>query len=284
MIGLFHSAVRVGRRVREDTEVSRNALSISFAGVQLAQRVLGDLRGLRVLLVGAGEAGQLVAGALRTVGVGGLMIANRTTARAEELASSLGGTVVPFSDIEQTISQADIIITATDSPGYIISRQWVAAALQNRFEKPLFLFDLAVPRDIDPDVASLDGVRLFNIDDLASIAEENLEERKRAAIEAEAIVEEEVGRFMRWWDSLDAVPIIRSLRQQAEEIRERELARALRKMPGLPPEQAEVVESLTRSIVNKLLHGPTTALKQRTDKSQLQTARDLFRLWDDTTH
>lgn len=282
LVGLFHAAVRVGRRAREETKLGRNALSISYTGVQLAQRILGTLQGLRVLLIGAGEAGQLVAKALRTVGVGDLMISNRTLTRAEELAQSLGGRVIPFLDIEGALSNADIVITATDSPELIITRDMVASLDLGRRGSTLFLFDLALPRDVDPQVAALEGVKLCNIDDLSSIAEENLEERQQAAIEVEAIVEDEMERFMRWWDSLDAVPIVKMLWQQAEEIREREVVRALRKLPNLPPQQLQVIDALTRSVVKKLLHYPTASLKHSADKSELQMARNLFRLWGES--
>ncbi len=280
LVGLFHAAVRVGRRAREETSIGRNALSISYAGVQLAQRVLGDLRSRRVLLVGAGEAGGLVASALRTVGVGDLVITNRTLARAEELAAELGGRAIPFAALGEMLAESDIVIAATDAPGFVITRDMAASAMAGRRERTLFFFDLAVPRDIDPEAASLDGVELFNIDDLSAIAEENLEERKRAVAEAERIVEEELDHFMRWWDSLDAAPIIKTMRLQAEQLRQRELARALRKMDDLSPEHQEVVEALTRSIVNKLLHDPTLALRHRTDKSQLELVQELFRLWE----
>ena len=282
LLGLFHAAVRTGRRVRDETDVGRNALSVSYAGVQLAQRTLGTLSGRRALLIGAGEAGQLVAKALRTVGIADLMIANRTLARAEDLTQSLGGRAIPFSEIESALGEADIVISATDSPEFVITTEMASSAVDERREAPLFLFDLAVPRDVDPQVADLPGLRLFNIDDLFSIAEENLQERKLAALDAEAIVEDELVRFMAWWDSLDAVPIIKTLRQQAEELRKRELERALRKIPDLSLEQREVMDALTTSIVNKLLHDPIASLKQQTDKSQLQAARDLFRLWDDS--
>ncbi|MCH7745421.1 MAG: glutamyl-tRNA reductase, partial [Chloroflexi bacterium] len=274
LLGLFHAAVRTGRRVRDETDVGRNALSISYAGVQLAQRTLGTLSGRKALLIGAGEAGQLVAKALRTVGIADLMIANRTLSRAEDLTQSLGGRAVPFSEIESALGEADIVISATDSPEFVITTAMASSAVNGRGEAPLFLFDLAVPRDVDPQVADLPGLKLFNIDDLFSIAEENLEERKRAAVDAEAIVEDELVRFMAWWDSLDAVPIIKTLRQHAEEVRIRELERALRKVPNLSDEQREVMDALTTSIVNKLLHDPIASLKQQTDKSQLQAARD----------
>ena len=281
LVGLFHAAVRTGRRVREETEVGRNALSISYAGVQLAKRTLGSRQGLTVLLVGAGEAGRLVANALRTVGVGELVIANRTQSRGEELANSLGGAIVPFAGLNEALGKADIAIAATDAPDYVITQDMVAATQEQRGKHHLFLVDLAVPRDIDPQVADLEGVKLFNIDDLSLIAEENLEARKRAAVHAESIVRDEVARFMKWWDSLDAVPVIKILQRQAEEIRKRELDHALHDMPDIQSEHVAVVDALTRSIVKKILHDPTIFLRDKADKSQLQAARDLFRLWED---
>ena len=278
---LFHRAIRTGRRVRDETDVGRNALSVSYAAVGLAQRVLGDLRGLRVLLIGAGDAGQLVARALRTTGSSDLMIANRTVERGEEVARSLDGRAVDFSDLGPTLEAADIVITATEAPDYVLERGAVASAMGDRPDRPMFLFDLSVPRNIDPTAGSIDDVNLFNIDDLSSIAEENLEARREAAAEAEEIVEGEVVRFMSWWDSLEVVPLIRTLRQRAERTREAELARALRKLPNLSAEEIEALDAMTRSIINRLLHDPTVALKRGSGQSQIQAARDLFRLWDD---
>ena len=235
LVGLFHAAVRSGRRVREETDVGRNPLSISYAAVQLAQRVVGPLNGLRVLLVGAGEAGELVAKALRTVGVTNLVITSRTGARGEELARSLAGRAVPFAEMEATLGEADILIAATDAPDFVITKQMVAGAARRERQGPLFVFDLAVPRDVEPEVAEIDNVKLLNIDHLSAIAEENLEQRQQAATAAEAIVEDELERFSAWWESLDAAPIIRELQQQAEEIRSRELKRALAKDAGTFP-------------------------------------------------
>ena len=279
-VGLFHAAVRAGRRAREDTDVGRNPLSISFAAVKLAQRILGGLDGRRVLLVGAGEAGQLVARALRTVGVADLVIANRTQSRAEELADYLGGRVIPFSELRSALNEVDIVISATDAPEHVITRDMVSQARLERDGTGLFLFDLAMPRDIDPDVGNIGAVSLYNMDDLSAIAEENLEERKKAAEDAEVVVDGEVRRFMDWWRSLDVMPVIRSLRRQAEDIRGRELEKALGLMKDISPGDSKVVEALTRSIVDKLLHAPTESLRQGADKAQLAAAMDLFRLWD----
>ena len=278
LVRLFHGAIRAGRLVREQTDIGRNALSVSYAVVQLAQQVLGELDGMKVLLVGAGEAGKLVVEALRTVGVKDLVIANRTHARGEELAQSLGGRSVPFADIEDALKESDIVIAATDSSELILTKDMVNAANKKRSSRPLFVFDLAIPRDVDPQVGSLGDVRLFDMDGLASIAHENLERRKRAAVQAGSIVEDEVSRFMQLWEELDAIPVIDALHQQGERIRKRELNRALRKMPDLLPEHIEIVDSLTKSIAAKLLHDPTVFLKKNAGKSQIQAARDLFRL------
>ncbi len=225
LLGLFHSAVRAGRRTREETEISRNAMSVSSAGVRLAKRMLGDLEGRRALLIGAGEAGALVARALTCSGVGELLIANRTRARSESLAEELTGAVVEFDDIACILEKVDIAILATDSPEFILSSQMVSESQRYApADRKLFIFDLALPRDVEPSVAHILNVELFNIDDLSSIAEDNMNDRKRAAVEAEAIVKEEVQRFMRWWESLDAEPMLRKLRIQAEDIRQQEIA------------------------------------------------------------
>ena len=277
-VRLFHAALRVGRRVRQDTNIGRNPLSISYAGVRLAQRVLGSLSDKRALLIGAGEAGSLVARALRTVGVGDLMIANRTESKAQELADYLSGRVAPFDRLHESLKATDIVIAATDSPSYIITPRMADSLFRAPFETPLFAFDLAVPRDIDPSVSSKCGVRLFNIDDLSAIAEENLEERRRSIGDAELIIDEEVSRFMKWWDSLDVLPTVKAIRRNAEDIRLRELDKALGMLNGISPEERQVVETLTRSIVNKILHDPTDSLKNGATKSQVRAAKELFRL------
>ena len=277
-VRLFHAALRTGRRIRQETNVGRNPLSISYAGVRLAQRVLGDLSSKRALLIGAGEAGSLVAKALRTVGIGDLMIANRTEGKAKELAGYLSSRVVPFDNLDTALQTADIVIAATDSPSYIITPEMAEYLRRTPYESPLFAFDLAIPRDIDPDVATECAVRLFNIDDLSAIAEENMAERRRSAADAEVIIDDEVSRFMKWWDSLDVLSTIKALHQNAEDIRQRELDRAFGMLEGLTPENEQVVETLTRSIVNKILHDPTDSLKSGATKSQIRAAKDLFRL------
>ena len=225
LLGLFHSAGRTGGRTREETEISRHAKSVSSAGVRLAKRRLGDLEGRRAILIGAGKAGALVARALRFAGVGELLIANRTRARSESLAEELTGAVVEFDDIASTLKKVDIAILATDAPEFILSSQMVSESQRYApADRKLFIFDLALPRDVEPPVAHIPNVELFNIDGLSSIAEDNMNDRKRAAVEAEVIVEIEVQRFMRWWESLDAEPMVRELKIQAEDIHQQEIA------------------------------------------------------------
>ena len=278
---LFHRAIRAGRRVREETGVGRNALSVSFAAVRLAQTVLGDLSGSRVLLIGAGEAGKLVAEALRKTGVGELAVTNRTERRASELAGELGGRTAPFDRLDAAVADADIVIAATEAPGHLLSAETVRAANRRR-DRKMFMFDLAVPRNIDPEAASIDDVSLYNIDDLAAVAQDNLRERRKAAAAAEAVVEDDVDRFVQWWSTLDALPLVMELRERAEETRRREMARALERLEEVSEADASVIDDLTRAIVNKLLHAPTVSLKQRADEETLRAARELFGLRGDS--
>ena len=273
---LFHYALRTGRRVRDETDIGTNAFSVSYAGVRLAERVLGDLKSRSVLLVGAGKAGRLAARALRTAGVEGLFISNRTLSRAEELAQELHGQPVPFNQVMDTLKGCDIAISSTDAPEMVLTQAAVADVMDTRDGRPLFIFDLAVPRDIDPQVTGLPGVYLFNMDDLEAIAEENRLERQKSAAAAEVIVEEEVERFTRWWRSLETVPLVKGLLQEAEAIRKMEVEKALRHLPDMTPQQRKAVEQLSRSIVNKLLHKPITALKEPNAASHLQAIKELL--------
>jgi glutamyl-tRNA reductase len=275
---LLHAAIRSGRRVREETDLGRNALSMSYAGVRLVRKELGELDGLTVLLVGAGEAGKLVAKALRTSGVGELLVTNRTAVRAEELARELAARPVAFEELQTHIAGADVLVTATEAPERLLTAGDIARVNAARASRPLFIMDMGVPRNVDPDAGALADVRLFNIDDLSAIAEENLQQRRAAVADAEAIVEEELARFMRWWDSQEAVSLVKLLQQRGEVIREDELERAMRRLKGLSPEERATVEAMTKALVKKLLHDPTATLKEPASKQHIQAIRDLFKL------
>jgi glutamyl-tRNA reductase len=275
---VFHHAMRVGKRARRETDIGRNAVSVSYACVELARRTLGDVRGLSALVVGAGEAGKLAARALRSVGVARLAVTNRTPARAAELAQELGGEALPFEDLDRALEDADIVVSCTGAPSYILTGERVARALEHRGRRPLFLLDIAVPRDVDPAVQDIRGVKLFNIDDLDAVAEANRQGREREAQRAEGIVEEEVGRFLEWWGSLRVVPTIKALRGQAEALRRREVARALRLLKGLSPEEEATVEAMSKALVAKLLHKPITSLKADGNPQHLRALQELFDL------
>jgi glutamyl-tRNA reductase len=274
---LFHSAVRSGRRARDETDIGKNALTVSYTGVRLVQRALGDLDGLTALLVGAGEAGRLVAEALASSGVGRVAVANRTAARAEEIASDLGAETVPFDKVADAIRDADVLITAVDADEHVLSADDIARATTGR-ERSLFILDLGVPRNIDPAAADLESVVLHNIDDLSHIASENLMGRKQAVTEAEAVVEDELARFADWLDSREAASVIKDVREMAEATRVRELGKALKLMPELNDDQRANVEAMSRSLVAKLLHQPTVRLKDPAGRPYLKAIKDLFGL------
>ena len=279
---VFHRAIRGGRRVREETGVGRNALSVSFAAVRLARSVLGDLSASRVLLIGAGEAGKLVAEALLKTGVGDLAVTNRTARRAEGLAAKLGGRAAPFDGLDAAVADADIVIAATEAPRPPADGGRGARCQPGARARDVHVRPRGAEEHRSRRAASIDGVSLYNIDDLAAVAEENLRERRKAAAAAEAVVEEEVARFVEWWSALDALPLVMELRERAEGTRRRELARALERLHGLSDADAEVIDDLTRAIVNKLLHAPTVSLKQHADEETLRAARELFGLRGDS--
>jgi glutamyl-tRNA reductase len=259
---LRNRSLAAAKRVRTETGIGHNAVSISYVAVELAKKIFGDLRDRRVLLVGAGKMSALAARHLVNGGARATVLGGRTFVRAEELAASLGGTAAPFESLRSELSRADIVISGTGAPGIVIHKADVEAARSARRNRPLFLIDIAVPRDIDPQVAKLDGVFLYDLDDLKSVAEANLRERKKEATAAEALVEKEVREFLDWQDSLEVVPLLRQLRARGEEIRKGELDRVRRRLGALTPEQEQALEAATSAIVNKLLHEPTVRLKE----------------------
>ncbi len=279
---LFQRALGVGRKVRRETEIGRNASSVSRACVELARCVLGELHKLRVTVVGAGDAGKLAALALSRSGVREITVINRTYERAEELATSLSGRAIPFQDLAKALRRADIVICCTGSPGYILEAGVVREVMALRPERPLFLLDIAVPRDIDPTAGRIDNVHLHDVDSLETVSQANRQEKEREARRAEDVVGEEAVHFQEWWRTLAVLPTMLALRGRAEEIREEELGKTLRKLDGnLTPDQLASVEAMTHAIVNKLLHSPTVYLKGRREPADLRVAKEIFRLADE---
>jgi glutamyl-tRNA reductase len=263
---LFHSSFAVGKRVRSETALGEGAVSVSYTAVQLARKIFGRLTGRRVLVIGAGEMGKLTAQHLRSHGVGEIVITGRTLARAQELAEAVGGTAAPWGELMAVLAPADIVITATGSQVPILSRADIESVMGRRRRDPLFIIDIAIPRDVDPDAGNIEQVFLYNVDDLQSIVQENLSRRSNEIERAEAIVGEEVSRFMAWHRSRGAIPTVVALRQRFDAIRRAELHRLDGKLAGLPPEARTKVEEITRIIMEKMLLEPTEQLKALPDE------------------
>ena len=250
------------KRTRSDTGIGQNAVSVSSVAVELARKIFEDLRGRNVLMVGAGKMTELAARQLVKGGARATVLGGRTFARATELAAALGGTAAPFESLRDQLVAADIVISGTGAPGTVIGPEDVEHARKARRHRPLFLIDIAVPRDVDPSVRSLDGVFLYDLDDLRSVADSNLKERRKQAAAAEAMVDREVREFLGWQRSLEVVPLVVELRRRGDEIRRAEMEKVRKRLGPLSPEQEQALESATSAIVNKLLHAPTVNLKE----------------------
>jgi glutamyl-tRNA reductase len=256
---LFHTSLRVGKKVRSETGIGDNSLSVPHVAVKLAEGVFGTLQGRRALVLGAGDMSELLIKHLMSRNVEEVRIANRTPERARRLAERVGGRAVFFDDLSDELADVDVVVSSTGSGEWVVRSEMVAAALSGRKE-PLFFVDIAVPRDVDPVVQTLERVFLYDIDDLQAVVERNAGDRGEAAEKGEAMISPSVLEFMSWLSSLHVVPLIKELRDGAEQIRRHELSRALKKM-DLAPEEEAAVERMSHSLMNKLLHGPISELK-----------------------
>jgi glutamyl-tRNA reductase len=259
---LFRQAIEVGKRVRSETAIGERPVSVASVAVDLARRALGTFDERVVLVLGAGDTSALTARHLRDQGAGAVIVVSRRLATAEALAGRCHGRAVCLDELDEQLAAADIVISSTTAPGYVVDRARLAAVMARRPARPLLLIDLAVPRDIDPDVAALEGCRLCDIDDLEAVVAANRREREREIDRAERIVEQEIARLNEWIASRHMVPTIARLRGAVEDIRRAELARMDGRLAALTPEQRDDVERLTVAIVNKILHRPTVRLKE----------------------
>lgn len=259
---LFRQALHAGRKVRAQTAIGESPSSVSAAAAALAQQVFGDLRGRRILLVGAGKISEQAARNLLSRGAEIAFVANRSSVRAEELAGRFGAAAVALEAIEAELAAADVLVASTSASELVLRREQVERTLRARRGRPLLLVDLAVPRDLDPEIGRLDGCYLYDIDDLESVVADTLAGRRREAEAAEALVAEEAEQFRAWQASLEVVPAIASLRALAEDIRRRELERAEARLGRLTEAERRAVEAVTAQIVNKLLHLPTVRMKE----------------------
>jgi len=283
LVQLFEQTMRVAKRVRTETGIGEHAVSVPYAAVELAKKIFGDLAGLRVLLLGAGEMSELTAEHLASQNVKQIFVANKTFERAEGLAAKFGGRAVRFERFEEQLVECDIVLASTGAPHYLITAEQVDRVLATRKSRTLFLIDLSVPRNIDPNVATIDGAYLYNIDDLQLVADANRELRHKRAVEAEQIVEREVDGFRKRLVAQDAVPTIVELQQRLEDIRAAELEKCLRKLGPVTAEQRSAIEQLTTQMVNKILHYPILQLKESSEEPQereflRRTIRKIFGL------
>ena len=277
---LIPHAIRSAKLTRTETNIAKNAVSISFAAVELAKKIFGEIKDKIVLLIGAGEMSELAAKHLISNGVKMVLVANRTLSRAIELAKDFGGEVVDFHEIEHHLTKADIVITSTGAPHFILKKKDIENALRSRKNRPIFFIDIAVPRDIDPEANKCDNVYLYDIDDLKVVVETNLKEREKEAKKADHLIEHEVDKFIKKWATLDIVPLIINLKSHMDGIRKKELEKALSKMGDLQDGQREILDIMTNAIIKKILHKPIVKLKRASDsdeiESLLKTTKELF--------
>jgi glutamyl-tRNA reductase len=281
---LLHKAFSVAKRVRTETAIASSAVSISYAAVELARKIFSDLGNHRALLIGAGEMAELAATHLLTAGVRDITVVNRTRSRADELARQFNGRAMHFEELHQALLESDIVISSTGSPTAIIRARDMKEVLRKRRNRPIFFIDIAVPRDIDPDINVLDNVYLYDIDDLKEVVEENLAGRQQEAAKAKAIVAEEVGAFMRWRDGLALQPTIVALLDQGERIARKELRKSIKQLgPDPDPQVVAVMERLAQSLCHKIYHEPISYLKRRSQEEGsaqrfIHNARRMFNL------
>lgn len=274
---LLSRAFAVAKKVRSETAIGSTSVSIASVAVQLAEKIFGSLEGKTVYLIGAGKMAELAARHLIGHGAKKIIVSNRTYERAASLAESFAGETVPFERMHETAAQADIILTSTGATEPLFRREHGERLLKGRRNRPVFFIDIAVPRNVDPAVNKLDGLFVYDVDDLQSVASNNSAERKKEAERAEKIVEAEVDRFAVRMKSLHLVPTIVSLQEYCETIRQAEIDRIRGRLGSITPEQEAAIEAMTRGIINKLLHTPITTLKSSATEPEAATIQDMVR-------
>ena len=279
---LFERSFSVAKKVRSETAIAEKAVSISYAAVELAKKIFDDLKDKVVLLIGAGEMSELAARHLLASGVNSILVSSRNFERAVGLACSLKGSAIRFENFADELIRTDIVISSTSAPNSIIRKDVVEKAIYKRKNKPMFFIDIAVPRDVEPEVNDIENIYLYNIDDLQKIVDSNKLEREKEAEKARALIKDEVVLFSEWLVSLKVAPTISSIREQAEKIRVSELEKTFFKLKDLTETQRVAIENMTFSIINKILHKPTAKLREQTKEKDghwyIQVVRQLFHL------
>ncbi|HKD05375.1 MAG TPA: glutamyl-tRNA reductase [Bryobacteraceae bacterium] len=270
-------AFYVAKRVRSETGIGQMAVSVSYAAVELARQIFGSLKGHTVMIIGSGKMGELAAKHLRRSGASRILVTNRTWQRAQELAQLFEGSAVEYESFRSVLHEVDIVISSSGAKQYILNREDMQRVISQRRNKPIFLIDIAVPRNIDPAVNEIEGVFLKDVDDLEGVVTANLRERGRQADQAERIVADEVDQMMSRLRIEEVTPTIVSLQGQLEEIRAAEVLRALRKMPGLSEADRQQIEVMTKSIINKIAHGPISELRRNAGQPEGSVVIDAIR-------
>jgi glutamyl-tRNA reductase len=276
---LLQSAFAAAKKVRTETEIGSSSVSIASVAVDLARKIFGSLQGRAVFLVGAGKMSELAARHLVQQGAGTILVTNRTQERARLMAEEFNGRVIPFDQLYDAVSEADIVISSTGAPHPIFRREHGQAFMHRRRNKPMFFIDIAVPRDVDPAMGKLEGVFVYDIDDLQAVAAAHMAERGRVASDAETLIAREVERFQQKLRTVNVAPAIVALQHHAEEIRKAELRRMQSRLGTLSPDQVAAVEALTRGLVNKFLHPPMQALKQAAREGNSARVDALCEAW-----
>ncbi|PLX87120.1 MAG: glutamyl-tRNA reductase [Desulfuromonas sp.] len=278
----LHKAFSVAKRVRTETAIASNAVSVSFAAVELARKIFSTLDDKTVMLIGAGEMCELAARHFVNNGVSEVLVTNRTFARAEKLAEEFQGRAVAFENFQDQLHQVDIVLSSTGAPGYVLPAEKLSEVIRLRRNKPMFLIDIAVPRDIDPRGNKIDNIYLYDVDDLQGVVQANLKERHKEAAKAEAIIEEEITQFQQWLSTLEVKPTVISLRRKLEDIRQAELQKTFSNLGDLGTKERKSIEAMTSAIINKILHKPTSILKDAQNNSDgnlyIDAVRTLFDL------
>lgn len=272
----FQDALTVGKRVRTETHIDQHPTSISYTAVELVKQAVGELKGRSILILGAGEMSALTAKHLVANGANTVMVSNRSHERAKSLASECNGIAVQFEKLGECLQEADIVISATASANFVVLPEQIQEVMKQRNQRPLLLVDIAVPRDIHPEVGLIPGVTLYDIDDLHEVIDTHQNAREIAGQLAEHIIEEEMAQFLKWHNSLFVIPTIVALQHRGEEIKNDQLEHALNKLGGLTPKQEKVVRSMANAIVNQLLHAPITNLKEFATTRQGHLYTEIF--------
>lgn len=278
----LHKAFSVAKRIRTETGIASNAVSVSFAAVELARKIFNQLDNKTVMIIGAGEMCELAARHFVSNGINKVLVTNRTLERAEKLAGELAGQAVPFDQFPNYLIEVDIVLTSTGAPNFILGHRQMEEVIRRRKQKPMFLIDIAVPRDIDPRVNDVSNVYLYDVDDLQEVVQANLKERHKEASKAETIVEQEIGQFYRWLENLEVKPTIIALRRRLDEIRQQEVSKTFGNLKDLTDKQRKSIEAMSNALINKVMHKPIELLKngqeQNGGEDYIDAIRTLFDL------